>query len=60
MSLFQKAVNEQGYLKAGFLGFPGSGKTFTASLLAIGLAKELKENRPVYAIDTEKGDPAHA
>lgn len=55
MSLFQKAVNEQGYLKAGFMGFPGSGKTFTASKLAIGLVKALGDKRPVYALDTEKG-----
>lgn len=55
MGLFEKATNEQGFLKASLMGFPGSGKTFTASLLAIGLHKSLKETRPVYALDTEKG-----
>lgn len=55
MGLFQDAKNEQGYLKANFLGFPGSGKTFTASLLAIGLYKSTKATKPVFALDTEKG-----
>ncbi len=54
-SLFETAVNRQGYLKANFLGFPGSGKTFTASLLAQGIYKTTKATKPVYAIDTEKG-----
>lgn len=55
MSLFKQATNEQGFLKAGLLGFPGSGKTFTAAELAIGLVKLLGDKRPVFAIDTEKG-----
>lgn len=54
-SLFKKAVNEQGYLKAGFMGFPGSGKSYTATDLAIGLVKTLQDKRPVFALDTEKG-----
>lgn len=53
--LFSKAVNEQGYLKCAIMGFPGSGKTFTASLIAIGLHKALKATKPVYALDSEKG-----
>lgn len=55
MGLFSKAVNEQGYLKAGFMGFPGSGKSYTATDLAIGLVKKLGDTRPVFALDTEKG-----
>lgn len=61
MALFQKAESTSAYLKAGFLGFAGSGKTFTATQLAIGIAKlinerKLKETgRPIFFLDTETG-----
>lgn len=61
MALFKKAENTSAYLKAGFLGFAGSGKTYTATALAIGLAKliaerKLKEaGRPIFFLDTETG-----
>lgn len=61
MTLFKKAENTSAYLKAGFLGFAGSGKTYTATQLAIGLAllinaKKLKEaDRPIFFLDTETG-----
>lgn len=61
MALFKKAENTSAYLKAGFLGFAGSGKTYTATNLAIGLAhllaeKKLKEaGRPIFFLDTETG-----
>lgn len=55
MSLIQKLGTGQGYLKAGFLGFQGSGKTFTAMLLALGLRKFLKLEGPVAMFDTEGG-----
>jgi len=61
MALFTKAESTSAYLKAGFLGFAGSGKTFTATHLAIGLAKlinerQLKEaGRPIFFLDTETG-----
>lgn len=56
MSLLKKAVNEQAFLKAGLLGFPGSGKTYTASHLAIGIAKSVAgSNKPVAFFDTETG-----
>jgi len=55
MSLLKKAVNEQAFLKAGALGFAGSGKTTTASLLAIGIAKRLADGKPVAFFDTETG-----
>ena len=59
--LFKPAENTQAYMKAGFLGFQGSGKTFTAANLAIGLVKYLREkglpegDKPVFFLDTETG-----
>lgn len=61
MKLFTKAHVTQAYLKAGVLGFAGSGKTFTSSRLAIGLVKMMRSlklpegDRPVLFIDTETG-----
>lgn len=61
MTLFTKAENTQAYLKAGLMGLAGSGKTYTAMLLAIGLIKLLRERglaegkRPVFFADTETG-----
>ncbi len=43
----------QGYLKAGFLGFNKSGKTYTATLLAIELRKLLGLKKPIAIFDTE-------
>lgn len=59
--LFKQAVSTSAYLKAGFMGFAGSGKTRTATELAIGLVKHMKSkslkeaDRPVYFLDTETG-----
>lgn len=53
MAGFRKAKAEQAALKMGLYGPPGSGKTFTALLLAEGLAK-LTGKRVAY-IDTERG-----
>lgn len=55
MSLLKKAVNEQAFLKAGLLGFPGSGKTYTAAHLAIGMSHKLGNNKPIAFFDTETG-----
>lgn len=55
MNLFKPATNQMAYLKAGLLGFAGSGKTFTAAELAIGLAKRINDPRPVAFFDTETG-----
>lgn len=49
------AVNDQAFLKAGFLGFAKSGKTYTASKVAIGLHKYTKSKKPVAFLDTETG-----
>ena len=53
MSGFRKAKAEQAALKMGLYGPPGSGKTFTALLLAEGLAA-FSGKRIAY-IDTERG-----
>ncbi len=61
MALFKRAVNTSCYLKAGLLGFAGSGKSRTASEMAIGMVKLMRErglkegNRPVKFFDTETG-----
>lgn len=53
MAGFRKAKAEQAYLKMGLYGPPGSGKTFTALLIAEGLSK-LSGKRIAY-VDTERG-----
>ena len=55
MAFFQDAKMAQAYLKAGFLGFAGSGKTYTSVSLAIGLHGLIKSKKPVFFIDTETG-----
>jgi hypothetical protein len=61
MSLFQTAASTTAYLKSGFMGKQGAGKSVTAGLLAIGLVKFLKErgvdysSKPVAFFDTESG-----
>jgi hypothetical protein len=53
MAGFRKAKAEQAALKMGIYGPPGSGKTFTALLLAEGLGK--LTNKRVAYVDTEHG-----
>ncbi len=55
MSIFKVATNETAYLKAGLLGFQGSGKTYTAVELILGLHQHCKSDKPVYFLDTETG-----
>lgn len=55
MGILQDAYDEVAFAKIGMLGFPGGGKTYTAVLIAIGLAKEFGDGRPVAMFDTEKG-----
>lgn len=45
----------QGFLKAGFLGFPKSGKTFTATLLATAVRDLFALKGPIAMFDTEGG-----
>lgn len=53
MAGFRKAKAEQAALKMGLYGAPGSGKTFTALLIAEGLA--LINGKRVAYVDTERG-----
>lgn len=53
MGLLKPAENMTAFAKIGALGFTGSGKTHTASLIAIGLAK-LEKAKGVAFFDTEK------
>jgi hypothetical protein len=59
--MFRKAVMQQAFLKAGFMGFQGAGKTFTAACLMLGLilhARKLKlpyADKPVGFVDSETG-----
>jgi hypothetical protein len=59
MSLFKPATMQTAYLKMSLYGGAGSGKTYTSSLIAIGLAKHIKEKTgtmpPVMFLDTETG-----
>ena len=55
--LFKRAENFQAYLKGAFYGNAGSGKTYTTSLVAIGIAKHESngKRKPVMFLDTEAG-----
>jgi len=54
--LLKPAKNQTAYLKAGILGFQGSGKTYTASRIAAGIAKlDQGKNQKIAFFDTEKG-----
>jgi hypothetical protein len=59
MSLFKKAEMQTAYLKMGIYGEAGSGKTYTASRVARGLAEYLEKTGfarpPVMFLDTETG-----
>jgi len=51
---FADLENTKPYLKAAFEGFPGTGKTYTAAMVAIGLYKLIGSTKPVVIFDTEK------
>jgi len=54
-NLFQKAKTEAAFLKMGLYGGNGSGKTFTASKIAIGLHQFIETKKPVFFLDSETG-----
>lgn len=53
MSMLKKAENKMAYAKVGLYGTAGSGKTYTAAKLAIGLHQYAKCAKPVGMFDTE-------
>lgn len=53
-TFFSEIANTKPYFKAAFEGFAGSGKTFTATKVAVGLHKKIKSKKPVIIFDTEK------
>jgi hypothetical protein len=53
--LLKPAINEMCYLKLALYGEAGSGKTFTASSIAIGLNQFIKSKKPISFADTETG-----
>lgn len=55
MGLLQTLGQGQGYLKAGLMGFSGSGKTYTAVLLATGTRAFFGLDGPIAMFDTESG-----
>lgn len=55
MGLLTELGKGQGYLRAGFLGFQSSGKTFTVITLAIGLHQHFKLKTRIAMFDTEGG-----
>jgi len=55
MSSLTDSSGDQGYLKAGLLGFAGCGKSWTAAMLAVALKRRLKIDMPIAMFDTEGG-----
>ena len=53
MGLLKPAVNKMAYAKVGIYGAAGSGKTRTATEIAIGLHKEIGSTKPIVVFDTE-------
>ena len=53
MSMLKPATNKMAYAKVGIYGDAGSGKTVTASKMAIGLHQLIGSTRPVVFFDTE-------
>ena len=55
MALLKELGGDTQFLKAGFLGFNKSGKTYTACLLAAGIRAATKAKAPIAFFDTEGG-----
>ncbi len=61
MSMFTKAENTSAYLKMAMMGLQGSGKTYTATDIAIGMVKLMRAagvpgaDKPIFFGDTETG-----
>ena len=53
-NFFTAIGNTKPFFKAAFEGEPGTGKSWSAALVAIGLHKKIGSKKPVVLIDTEK------
>ena len=53
-SFFSPIANTKPFLKIGFEGDPGTGKSWTAALVAIGIHKKIGSVKPIVILDTEK------
>jgi len=53
-NFFSPLENTKPYFKAAFQGFAGSGKTYTAALVVLGLHQMIRSKKPVVIFDTEK------
>lgn len=53
-NFFTELLNTKPFYKAALEGFAGSGKSLTATLIAIGMHQHLKSAKPVIIFDTEK------
>lgn len=53
-TFFKKLGNTRPFIKAAFEGFAGTGKTYTASTLAIGLHQKIGSKKPIVFYDTER------
>lgn len=55
MGLLRIAESTTAFFKVGLFGFPGTGKTYLATNMAIGLHKYLKSKKPIAFLDSETG-----
>jgi hypothetical protein len=53
-NFFTPIGNTKPYFKAAFEGFAGTGKTYTAAQIAVGLYKRIGSKKPIVIFDTEK------
>jgi hypothetical protein len=53
-NFFTAIGNTKPFFKAAFEGEPGTGKSWSAALVAIGLHKKIGSKKPIVLIDTEK------
>src|SRR3990167_11162161 len=53
-NFFAPIGNTKPYFKAAFQGFAGSGKTYTAAQVAVGLHKRIGSKKPIVIFDTEQ------